>query len=288
MRLDRNNVFVKLMCLLAMAAIFLAACGDPDEEADDEPAATTTESPAEGAAEFETKEEGVLSVGSDIPYPPFEFRKDGKLVGLDIDLIEEIASRLDLETNITDTSFDTIFTQLAGGRYDVVVAASTITPEREKEVNFSDPYYNNQQSLTINTEEGGDITSLDDLSSGDVVGVQNGTTGKAFAEENVPEGVQIRSFPEGPDTFTALEAGQVDAVVHDEPTALAEIAERPGLEIVDKMDTGEVYGIAVDPSNEALLEAINQTLAEIIEDGTYEEIYSRYPDLPPGGSVASG
>lgn len=288
MRFDKNNVFVKLMCLLAMAAIFLAACGDPDEEAADDPAATTTDSPAEGGTEFETKEEGVLSVGSDIPYPPFEFRKDGELVGLDIDLINEIAARLDLETKITDTSFDTIFTQLAGGRYDVVVAASTITPEREKEVNFSDPYYNNQQSLTINTEEGGDIASLDDLSSGDVVGVQNGTTGKAFAEENVPDGVQIRSFPEGPDTFTALEAGQVDAVVHDEPTALAEIAERPGLEIVDKMDTGEVYGIAVDPSNEALLEAINQALAEIIEDGTYEEIYSRYPDLPPGGSVASG
>ena len=284
MRLDKNNTFVKLMCLLAVLATLMGACADPDQEADDEPAATASDSPAEGAA-FETREEGVLTVGSDIPYPPFEFRKGGKLVGLDIDLIEEIASRLELETDITDTSFDTIFTQLAGGRFDVVIAASTVTPEREKEVNFSDPYYNNQQSLTINTEEGEPIASIDELASGATVAVQNGTTGKAYAEENVPEGVQIRSFPEGPDTFTALEAGQVDAVIHDEPTALAEIAERPGLEIVAKIDTGEVYGIAVDPANEALLEAINQALAEIIEDGTYEEIYSRYPDLPPGGSV---
>lgn len=283
---ERSRRF-RLLAVLAMVLLVLgAACADPDEETDDEPAGTATESPADGGVAFETKEEGLLTVGSDIPYPPFEFRKGGKLVGLDIDLIEEIASRLELETKITDTSFDTIFTQLAGGRFDVVVAASTITPEREKEVNFSDPYYNNQQSLTINTEEGGDIASLDDLSSGDMVGVQNGTTGKAYAQENVPEGVQLRSFPEGPDTFTALEAGQVDVVVHDEPTALAEIAERPGLEIVEKIDTGEVYGIAVDPSNEPLLDAINQALAEIIEDGTYEEIYSRYPDLPPGGSVA--
>jgi ABC-type amino acid transport substrate-binding protein len=287
MSLESKSRWLKLMALVACLLLAMAACGDPDTEVDD-PAATETETPTGGEGSFETREEGVLSIGSDIPYPPFEFRREGELVGLDIDLINEIAERLGLEPKVTDTSFDTIFTQLAGGRYDVVIAASTITPEREKEVNFSDPYYNNQQSLTINTGEGTDIASLDDLQSGDVVGVQNGTTGKSYAEENVPEGVEIRSFPEGPDAYTALEAGQVVAVVHDEPTALAEIEEREGLEIVRKMDTGEVYGIAVDPSNEPLLEAINSALAEIIEDGTYEEIYSTYPSLPPGGSVAGG
>jgi ABC-type amino acid transport substrate-binding protein len=287
MSLESKSRWLKLMALVACLLLAMAACGDPDTEVDD-PAATETETPTGGEGSFETREEGVLSIGSDIPYPPFEFRREGELVGLDIDLINEIAERLGLEPKVTDTSFDTIFTQLAGGRYDVVIAASTITPEREKEVNFSDPYYNNQQSLTINTGEGTDIASLDDLQSGDVVGVQNGTTGKSYAEENVPEGVEIRSFPEGPDAYTALEAGQVVAVVHDEPTALAEIEEREGLEIVQKMDTGEVYGIAVDPSNEPLLEAINSALAEIIEDGTYEEIYSTYPSLPPGGSVAGG
>jgi polar amino acid transport system substrate-binding protein len=286
MSLESKSRWLKLVALLACLLLAMAACGDPDTEVDD-PAATETETPADGDTSFETREDGVLSIGSDIPYPPFEFRKEGKLVGLDMDLINEVAERLELEPEVTDTSFDTIFTQLAGGRYDVVIAASTITPEREEQVNFSDPYYNNQQSLTINTNEGTDIASLDDLQSGDVVAVQNGTTGKSYAEDNVPDGVEIRSFPEGPDTFTALEAGQVVAVVHDEPTALAEIEEREGLEIVQKIDTGEVYGIAVDPSNEPLLEAINSVLAEIIEDGTYDEIYSRYPSLPPGGSVTA-
>ena len=169
----------------------------------------------------------------------------------------------------------------------MVVAASTITPEREEEVNFSDPYYNSQQSLTVET--GSDIASIEDLAEGHVVGVQNGTTGKAYAEENVPEGVQIRSFRQGPDGYTALEAGQVDAVINDEPTALAEIEARGDtMELVETIDTGESYGIAVDPNNEALLDAINQALAEIVEDGTYQEIYDRYPDLPPGGSVAEG
>jgi ABC-type amino acid transport substrate-binding protein len=235
--------------------------------------------------EFTTLKDGILTVGSDIPYPPFEYREGGELVGFDIDLINEIAGRLGLETDVIDTSFDTIFSQLAGGRFDVVIAASTITPEREEEVNFSDPYYLSQQSLTVRSDSG--IQSVDDLQPGMVVAVQNGTTGKKYAEENLPEGVEIRAFPEGPDGYTALEAGDVDAVINDEPTAIAEIAEREGLKIVQTIDTGEAYGIAVDPANEALLEAINIVLAEIINDGTYEEIYARYPDLPPGGNVAA-
>ena len=287
MKFDRR--LMVLMGLLTALLLVLAACGET--EGDDPSAGDTDDTSSENGGEEQevtTLEEGVLTVGSDIPYPPFEYREGGELVGLDIDLIKEIGTRLDLEVtddDITDTSFDTIFTQLAGARYDVVVAASTITPEREEEVNFSDPYYNSQQSLTVET--GSDIASIEDLAEGDVIGVQNGTTGKAYAEENVPEGVEIRSFKQGPDGYTALEAGQVVGVINDEPTALAEIEARGDtLELVERIDTGEAYGIAVDPSNEPLLEAINQALAEMIEDGTYQEIYDRYSDLPPGGSVA--
>lgn len=288
-----NRRLVALMALLTALLLVAAACGategDTDSDTDSDTGSGTET--GEGEEELATIEEGVLTVGSDIPYPPFEFREAGELTGLDIDLIKEIGERLELEVsdeNIVDTSFDTIFTQLAGARFDVVVAASTITPEREEEVNFSDPYYNSQQSLTV--ESGSDIATVDDLAEGDVVGVQNGTTGKAYAEDNVPDGVEIRSFKQGPDGYTALEAGQVDAVINDEPTALAEIEGRGGetLELVETLDTGEAYGIAVDPNNEALLEAVNETLAEIIEDGTYQEIYDAYPDLPPGGSVVEG
>ncbi|MDQ4065585.1 MAG: basic amino acid ABC transporter substrate-binding protein [Actinomycetota bacterium] len=280
-----DSLWFRLLTVALVAVFGLVACGG--EPTDEPPAGDAT-----GGAEeptFTTLEEGFLTVGSDIPYPPFEYREGGELVGLDIDLITEIAERLGLsvEDHIIDTGFDTIFTQLAGGRFDVVVAASTITPEREKQVNFSDPYYNAQQSLTVNVNETPDIQSVDDLGAGDVIAVQGGTTGKQWAEDNLPDDVEIRSFPEGPDGYTALEAGDVTGVINDEPTALAEIAEREGLELVETIDTGEAYGIAVDPENEELLEAINQTLAEIIEDGTYEEIYSRYKDLPPGGSVVA-
>lgn len=233
-----------------------------------------------------TIEPGELTVGSDIPYPPFEYRKGGKLVGLDIDLITEVAKRLKLDLptdNIIDTNFNTIFGQLAGARFDVVAAASTITPDREKEVDFTIPYYNSQQSLTV--EKGSDIETIDDLSSGDTVGVQNGTTGKDYAEKKLPSSVEVRSFPQGPDGYTALEAGQLDAVINDEPTAIAEIAERSGLEIAQRIDTGEVYGFAVDPNNDPLRMAIDKELKKMIADGTYQKIYDRYAQLPPGGSV---
>ena len=280
MNSDKRS-WMRLLSLLTVLLLTLAACGSEEETPD------TGASPGDDAPEVTTIEDGKLTVGSDIPYPPFEFKKGGELQGLDIDLMDEIASRLGLEAEYVDTSFDTIFTQLAGGRFDAVVAASTITPEREEQVNFSDPYYNAQQSLTVNVEETPDIKSTDDLESGDVVGVQSGTTGKDWANENLPEGVEIRSFPEGPDGYTNLEGGQVTAVINDEPTALAEIAERPGLELVQTIETGESYGIAVDPNNEELLDVINDLLAEIIEDGTYEEIYGTYEDLPPGGNIAA-
>ena len=280
----RTGRMLRLLAVLVALVMLAAACGE-DEPEPTEPG-DAAESPTEGALpDFSTLEEGVLTVASDIPYPPFEYREGGELVGFDIDLIEEIASRLGLETNFIDTSFDTIFSQLAGGRFDVVIAASTITPERAEEVNFSDGYYNAQQSLTVQADSG--IATVDDLESGMTVAVQNGTTGQTWAEENLPDGVDIRAFPEGPDGYTALEAGDVDGVINDEPTAIAEIAEREGLEVVETIDTGEVYGIAVDPANEELLEAINIVLAEMVEDGTYEEIYSRYEDLPPGGTIAA-
>lgn len=286
----RDNRWLRLLAILSAIMLVFAACGGDADEGEEDTGTTTeeTEEPEEGSLpEFSTLEEGVLTVGSDIPYPPFEFRQGGELTGFDIDIIKEIGTRLELEVtddSIIDTGFDTIFTQLAGGRFDVVIAASTITPEREEEVNFSDPYYNAQQSLTVQSDSG--IGGVDDLEDGMTVGVQNGTTGKQWAEENLPEGVTIRAFPEGPDAFTALEGGQLDGVINDEPTAIAEIAARQGLELVEQIDTGEAYGIAVDPNNEELLEAINMVLAEMVEDGTYQEIFDRYEDLPPGGSVA--
>jgi len=272
-----------LTALLALAPA--AGCGGDDDGA----AGTevTQTGGTEGLPEFSTENEGILTVGSDVPFPPFEFREGNELTGFDVDLMEEIASRLGLDdVRWVDTSFDTIFTQLAGGRFDAVASATTITEERSQVINFSDAYYLAQQALTVNAAETPDIASVDELSEGDVVAVQQGTTGEIWSRDNLPEGVEIRSFPEAPDTYTALEAGNVTAVLFDEPSAITEAERRTDLEVVETIDTGERYGFPVNPRNEELLEAINIVLAEMIEDGTYAEIYAAYPGLPPGGNIA--
>jgi ABC-type amino acid transport substrate-binding protein len=132
------------------------------------------------------------------------------------------------------------------------------------------------------------IEGVDDLQDGDVVGVQSGTTGEIYAKENLqPEGVTIRAFPEGPDAYAALSACQLDGAVNDEVFAVFQVEEKPELEVVEGIDTDEVYGIAVNPDNDDLLEAINVELAPIIEDGTYEEFFNKYPLLVEELAAAS-
>jgi hypothetical protein len=148
----------------------------------------------------------VLTVGSDIPYPPFEDfdPADGtKVIGFDADLITEIADRLDLTVEWIDTDFDTIFTQLATGVFDVVIAASTITPERALQVNFSEAYYNSQQAFIVNTALNPTIDSTDDLGAGDSVAVQTGTTGADWAAASLADqGVEVVSSPRWPTPTT--------------------------------------------------------------------------------------
>src|SRR5918996_306940 len=248
----------------------------------------------EPGPEVTTLEEGILTVGTDTPYSPFEYREGGELTGFDVEIMDEIASRLGLETEWVDSPFDTIFTDLASGQFDVVISGATITPEREEEVDFSDPYFRSLQALVVLEDSG--IGSFEDLGEGDSVSVQSGTTGEAWAEENLePNGVEIRAFPEYPPVYNALEAGQVDGVVYDESSAIPETFNRPGTEVVDTVDTNEFYGIAVDPNNPDLLDAVNEAMAAMVEDGTYEEIYSSFPNcaeeevktcMVPGGTVS--
>ena len=268
---------------VVLAALFMliaAACGEeapaPEEPAGGD-ATTGTDEP-----QFETLEDGVLSIGSCLDYRPFEFVKNGEETGFDVELSEEIASRLGLEVEWVRANFDTIFTAVAGGQFDMVAAASTITEERQQTVDFSDPYFNSRQALTVNTNETPDVKTIDDLGEGDVVGVQKGTTGKDFAEENLaPNGVEIKTFEGAPQAFTDLEGGAIQGVINDEGSSLGEVEQRSGLEVVEAIDTDEKYGFAFSKDNPELTEAVNGALAEIIEDGTYEQIFKKwFKDLP--------
>jgi polar amino acid transport system substrate-binding protein len=149
----------------------------------------------------------------------------------------------------------------------------TITEERAEQIDFSDPYYEALQSLLV--PSGSDISSIDDL-DGAVVGVQSGTTGEMFAEENV-EGAEIRAFENPGDIFVALDSGQIDAVLQDLPVNAERARDADELEVVEEFDTDESYGFALEQDRgDDLLQAINDGLAQVRDDGTYDELYDQY------------
>ncbi|MEX2626203.1 MAG: transporter substrate-binding domain-containing protein, partial [Ilumatobacteraceae bacterium] len=269
---------------LAATALLVAACGNGDDadapEADAPEAEPTDEEAgdADAAGDLDLVSAGTLTVCSDVPFEPFEFEdpdSDIGFSGFDIDLIQAIAATADLEVSVVVSGFDALTsgTAMATGQCDVAASAMTITPEREENIAFSDPYYEALQSLLAAAD--GDIASIDDL-EGQVVGVQSGTTGEAYAEENV-EGAEIRAFENPGDIFVALESGQIDAVLQDLPVNAEFTLDNDGFEVVEEYDTDENYGFALDQErDDDLLGVINDGLAQVRDDGTYDEIFSEY------------
>jgi len=255
-----------LVALGAVLALLLTACGDPEAG---QPGGEETE---DTAADLGLVEDGTLRVGSDINFAPFEFIEDGEEKGFDVDLMNAIAERLGLEVEYVNTSFDTIFTQLAAGEFDAIVSAITITDERKQTIAFSDPYFQANQALVAT--KGSGIESVDDLDGKDL-GTQAGTTGLDYAKEHFT-GATIKEFQDAPAGFTALSAGQVDAMFIDVPVAVEQVKNNDDLALVEEVSTNEEYGIGVQQDSEALLEAINGALEEIIADGGYAEIFERW------------
>ncbi len=227
-----------------------------------------------------------LTVGSDVPYPPFEeFGKSKtEFKGFDIELVEAIAEKIDRKVEFQDTSFDTIFRDLAQGKFDMVASATTITPEREKTVDFTNPYYlPSAQAIVV--AKGSEVKSEADL-KGKTIGVQQGTTGEEYVEEEVDAG-EVRTYPQGPDTIPALKSGTIDAVVIDRPVAEKAIEEDSGIEISAGIETEEEYGFVVQQGDEELLDELNEGLKEVLDDGTYTRIYEKWFDKPPPEGVSS-
>lgn len=256
--------------LLAIASLAAAGCGSSDDD-------TTSGGGGNGGGGEP------LTVGSDIPYPPFEQGKQGEYTGFDIELMEAIGEKIGRTPEFQDTSFETIFRDVAQGKFEAVISAATITEEREKAVDFSNPYYLSEQAVLV--KEGSDIESLEDA-DGRTVAAQQGTTGLELAKEQLG-GSEVRPYPEGPDAVNALKAGTVEAVIIDAPVAQNAVEKSGGVEIAEKVPTEEEYGIAVAQGETDLLDEINQGLEEVMDDGTYKKIYEKWFKLEPPEAIFS-
>lgn len=267
--MHRRNIVAGL-ALVATATLALAGCATgagSDGSGSGEPAA---------GDEYGLIEAGTLTVCSDIPYAPFEFEGDnGEYTGFDIDLLDAIAKKLDLKLSVQDVGFDALQsgTTLAAGTCDIGASAMTITDERKANIDFSDPYYESLQSLLVRTDSG--IESIDDL-AGKNVGVQQGTTGEAYAGENAPE-AQLVQYPSDGELWPAMQAGQIDAILQDQPVNLEHEKADSAYKIVEEYETGESYGFAfAKGEKDELREAINGALKELQDSGDYQTIYDNY------------
>jgi ABC-type amino acid transport substrate-binding protein len=265
--------------VLLVVLLLASGCGKKNKTTGS-PSASASQSPTKAA--LDTVKPGTLTVGSCLEYKPFEYTEGGTLKGFDVEIMQAISDKLGLKLEWTKHDFDTIFTALAANQFDAVAAASTITSQRQQVVDFSDPYYNARQSLTVNTTKTPDIQTTDDLKAGDTVGAQKGTTGLTWAKDNLAsKGITIKTYTEAPDAFTDLEAGQITGVINDEPSSEQEVQSRPGLKVVEPIDTGEHYGIAVAKNRPDIKDGINGALKAIIADGTYKTIFQKYfPGVP--------
>ena len=214
-----------------------------------------------------------LFVASSLDFEPFEYVKDGKPTGFDIDLITAIAKQLCApEPQITNIGFDTIIPQVQSGQQTVGMSAITITDERKATVDFSKPYFNADQSLLVGKDA--KIASVKDLTKDLRVGVAAGTTGELWAKDNVKD-ASVQSFPTTSAAFQALTAGQIDAVISDK-TVTAEQETLGTGKVVETIDTGEAYGIAVQKGNSALVTGLDMAIDALKASGEYDKIYATY------------
>ena len=271
---------LRLIPLGLAAALALTGCASSSSPAAST-AATGGGSAASTAATASVTlvDPGKLTVCTNPPYEPFEYNDaSGNVVGLDIDIVTEVAKDLGVTLTTTVTPFEGIQSgaNLDTGTCDVVASGITITADRKAKIDFSDPYFNADQGLLVPEN-----SNLKDVASlkGKNTGVQQATTGETWAKDN---GLDAVTFEDLGLQIQALKTGQVDAVINDIAVLGPFVSQ--GFKVAANFSTGEQYGLGVKKGNTALLAAINTTLARIHADGTYDAIYKTRIGTAPTGS----
>ena len=272
--------------LAGLMCASLAACGSKTEEPAQAPAETEapaqegqdaeapaeTEAPAESSAEVKTVTEGVLTMGTNAAFPPYEFYEGEEIVGIDAEIAGLLAEKLGLKLEIMDMDFSAIVTSVQTGGVDIGLAGMTVTEERLENVNFTNSYATGVQVIIV--KEDSEIASADDL-EGKLIGVQEGTTGYTFCSEDFGE-ENVLAYTNGATAVQNLINGSVDCVVIDQQPAISCVEANEGLKILETEYVIEDYAAAVAKENTALLEALNTALDELIEDGSIQAVLDKY------------
>lgn len=231
-----------------------------------------------GAVFLQAQDEEVYTVGSDIAWQPFEWMdENGNPVGFDMDLVRSIAIVEGFEVKFQDMAFDALIAAVNAEKIDLIASGMTINEKREKQVDFSDPYWFSDQAILI--QEDSDLNAVTALSMGHTVGAQRGTTGAAWVQDNLIDkgvDVELKLYETYPQAELDLVNKRIHAVLEDEPAAEVAAANKP-LKVAGKIVTGEAFGMPVaegDPLG--LLPKINEGLKKVQAMGIYDNLKRAY------------
>ena len=204
-------------------------------------------------------------------FPPFESLEGNKVVGIEVEILEKFAKEIGVELEIEQMDFDSVLPGIQSGKYDVGVSGITITEDRKKNADFTDPYFMASQAIVVLKDS--DIKSKADL-KGKKISVQTGTTAEEFC---MAEGYEVLAFQANNDACSALTSGKVQAWVVDNEVAIDLSAKTNGATIVlDEAMTSEPYGFAFAKGSDTLVAEFNKYIAKWVEDGTIEAIFDKY------------
>jgi len=280
-----KHKWLTILIVVATIATMLGACGaKPAPTAPPPYQAKPTPTPEPTATPEPTKAPMKITVATDATWPPFEFvdEKTKEFVGFDIDLMKAIAAEAGFEVEFVNVAWDSLLAGMATGQYDAACSAMTITEERKKQFDFSDPYYNAGQLIAVRVDETR-INGPADL-AGKVVGAQLGTTGAI--EVGKIQGATLKNYDTVDLAFLDLINGQIDAVVADNPLVTGYVAKYAGkIKSVGKPFTDEYYGIAVRKNAPEILAAINKGLKAVMDKGLIAQLEQKWLAAPPAAGI---
>lgn len=272
------------MVIVLILSSLLVACGKPKEAASKEKNNKEESTKAESYTLEGIKNKGVLVLGTSADYPPFEFHTmiNGKdeIVGFDIEVAKYIAEQLGVELEIKDMSFDKLLGALSTGMVDVVLAGMNPDPKREKEVNFTDIYYEANHAVLISKDKESDIATIEDL-NGKKIGVQIGTTQEKFAKESIKDATVV-SLETNPDIVMNLKTNKIDGAIMELPVAKSFASVNEDLMVVDGITIDSNSGgvaIAIKKDNDELTEKLNEILADAKDKGLIDKWFIKANEL---------
>lgn len=253
--------FITLISIFLILAVSLIGCSQDQK----------------GTAGPGTTEAKKITVAAINDYPPFEFKKDGKLTGFDIELVEAIAKKENLQVEWKEMKFDGIIPALQGNQIDAAISAISISDTRKQVVNFTELYFKSGLSLIVKKDSA--LNKLEDLKDKTIVAKQ-GTTGLTKAKElSEKYGAKVRVLQDDTTLYLDVESGNADATINDFPGAAYKIkvdGANSKLRILGDKLTGEDYGIAISKSNKDLLDKFNKGLKALQDSGEFKQLMEKY------------